>query len=157
MELTRPAQQPWATPSLYWPQLQQATAELDPPYGVISLEALAHNAFDMLDRAKGTPIRVASKSVRVRGVIDAVLALPGYAGVLAYTLPEANWLATASADGPAIDDVVVAYPTADRAALRQLGTTPELAALARSYEIDRASAWDTRWSDHAPVVVDYEL
>ncbi|ROS29067.1 exodeoxyribonuclease-3 [Rathayibacter sp. PhB127] len=35
--------------------------------------------------------------------------------------------------------------------------TPELAALARSYEIDRASAWDTRWSDHAPVVVDYEL
>ncbi|NRG40031.1 exodeoxyribonuclease III [Rathayibacter sp. VKM Ac-2835] len=35
--------------------------------------------------------------------------------------------------------------------------TPQLAALARSYEIDRASAWDTRWSDHAPVVVDYEL
>ncbi|WP_308197460.1 exodeoxyribonuclease III [Rathayibacter sp. VKM Ac-2928] len=35
--------------------------------------------------------------------------------------------------------------------------TPELAALARSHEIDRASAWDTRWSDHAPVVVDYEL
>ncbi|MWV50635.1 exodeoxyribonuclease III [Rathayibacter sp. VKM Ac-2803] len=35
--------------------------------------------------------------------------------------------------------------------------TPELAALARTYEIDRASAWDTRWSDHAPVVVDYDL
>jgi exodeoxyribonuclease-3 len=35
--------------------------------------------------------------------------------------------------------------------------TPELAALARSYEIDRADSWDTRWSDHAPVVVDYEL
>ena len=107
--------------------MQEATAELDPPYGVISLDALAHNAFDMLDRAAGTPIRVASKSVRVRGIIDAVLALPGYAGVLAYTLPEANWLATASADGPAIDDVVVAYPTADRGALRQLGRSPELA------------------------------
>jgi hypothetical protein len=101
MKLTRPTERPWATPSQYWPALQAATAELDPPYGVISLDAFAHNAFDMLDRAHGTPIRVASKSVRVRGIIDAVLALPGYAGVLAYTLPEANWLATASADGPA--------------------------------------------------------
>jgi len=128
MELVRPADRPWTTPSTYWPGLQAATADLDPPYGVISLDALAHNAFDMLDRAKGTPIRVASKSVRVRGIIDAVLALPGYAGVLAYTLPEALWLATSSADGAAIDDVVVAYPTADRAALRRLAASPELAA-----------------------------
>ncbi|GAB3607336.1 amino acid deaminase/aldolase [Conyzicola nivalis] len=128
MQLTRPTQTPWSTPERYWPGLTDATAHLDPPYGVISLDALAHNAFDMLDRAKGTPIRVASKSVRVRGVIDAVLALPGYAGVLAYTLPEALWLATASDDGPAIDDVVVAYPTVDRAALRRLGTSHELAA-----------------------------
>ena len=128
MELVRPADRPWTTPSTYWPGLQAATADLDPPYGVISLDALAHNAFDMLDRAKGTPIRVASKSVRVRGIIDAVLALPGYAGVLAYTLPEALWLATPSADGEAIDDVVVAYPTADRAALRRLAASPELAA-----------------------------
>ncbi|WP_411700123.1 amino acid deaminase/aldolase [Conyzicola sp.] len=127
MQLSRASQTPWSTPERYWPELSDATAHLDPPYGVISLDALAHNAFDMLDRAQGTPIRVASKSVRVRGVIDAVLALPGYAGVLAYTLPEALWLATASADGPAIDDVVVAYPTADRAALRRLGTSPELA------------------------------
>ncbi|GAB2468629.1 D-serine deaminase-like pyridoxal phosphate-dependent protein [Conyzicola lurida] len=128
MKLTRPHLTPWTAPAQYWPQLAEATAELDPPYGVISLPALAHNAFDMLDRAKGTPIRVASKSVRVRGVLDAVLALPGYAGVLGYTLPEANWLATDSADGAAITDVVVAYPTADRAALRELATTPHLAA-----------------------------
>ena len=26
-----------------------------------------------------------------------------------------------------------------------------------AYAIDRASAWDTRWSDHAPVVVDYAI
>jgi D-serine deaminase-like pyridoxal phosphate-dependent protein len=128
VKLTRPESARWTTPAQYWPQLAEATAELDPPYGVISLAALAHNAFDMLDRAKGTPIRVASKSVRVRGVLDAVLALPGYAGVLGYTLPEANWLATDSADGAAITDVVVAYPTADRAALRELATTPHLAA-----------------------------
>jgi len=128
VKLVRRADRPWQTPATYWPGLQDATVDLDPPYGVISLDALAHNAFDMLDRAAGVPIRVASKSVRVRGVLDAVLALPGYAGVLAYTLPEANWLATTSADGKAITDVVVGYPTADRGALLRLATTPELAA-----------------------------
>ncbi|RUR01377.1 exodeoxyribonuclease III [Labedella endophytica] len=35
--------------------------------------------------------------------------------------------------------------------------SPALAATVTSYEIDRASAWDTRWSDHAPVVVDYAI
>jgi exodeoxyribonuclease-3 len=33
--------------------------------------------------------------------------------------------------------------------------TPELASTVTSYTVDRASAWDTRWSDHAPVVADY--
>jgi D-serine deaminase-like pyridoxal phosphate-dependent protein len=128
MRLVRPTAAPWQHPERYWPSLEAATAELDPPYGVISQQALAHNAFDLLDRANGTPIRVASKSVRVRPLLDAVLALPGYAGVLAYTLAEANWLATAGEHGEAIADVVVAYPTTDRAALLRLATTPELAA-----------------------------
>lgn len=35
--------------------------------------------------------------------------------------------------------------------------TPALAATVVDYSVDRASAWDTRWSDHAPVVVDYAL
>lgn len=35
--------------------------------------------------------------------------------------------------------------------------TPALAAAVTGYAIDRAPSWDTRWSDHAPVVVDYEL
>lgn len=127
MKLTRPESAPWLNPEQYWPQLEQATSELDPPYGVISVDALAHNTFDMLDRAAGKTIRVASKSVRVRGVIDAVLAVPGYAGVLGYTLPEANWLATAVDGHEAIEDVVVAYPSADRAAYRELGGSAELA------------------------------
>ncbi len=127
MKLERPTAQPWLQPSQYWPQLTAATESYDPPYAALSLTALAHNAFDMLDRAQGMPIRVASKSVRVRGVLDAVLALPGYAGVLAYTLPEALWLATSSKDGKAIEDVVVGYPTADRAAIRSLARDPKLA------------------------------
>ncbi|MCU1423915.1 MAG: amino acid deaminase/aldolase [Microbacteriaceae bacterium] len=127
MEITRPESAPWRDPAGYWGSLQAATAHLDAPYGVISLAALAHNAYDLLDRAAGTPIRIASKSVRVRGVLDAVLALPGYAGVLGFTLAEALWLATDGPDGPAITDVVVAYPTADRTAIRALAASPELA------------------------------
>ncbi len=122
LALTRPAEAPWRDPASYWPALTAATSELDPPYGVISAEALAANAFDMLDRAAGTPIRVASKSVRVRGVLDAVLALPGYHGVLAYTLPEGIWLAEGG-----IQDVVVGYPSVDRAALARLANDETLA------------------------------
>ena len=35
--------------------------------------------------------------------------------------------------------------------------TPALAATVQNYTVDKASAWDTRWSDHAPVVVDYAI
>ncbi|WP_430296150.1 exodeoxyribonuclease III [Sinomonas sp. B1-1] len=35
--------------------------------------------------------------------------------------------------------------------------TPALADVARNAVVDRASAWDTRWSDHAPLVIDYKL
>ncbi|AMB60464.1 alanine racemase [Microterricola viridarii] len=106
----------------YWRRLDAATAELDPPFAVLQLDALRHNASDMVRRAAGMPIRVASKSLRVRGVIEQLLALPGYHGVLAYTLAEALWLAET------VDDVVVGYPSVDRASIRRLATTPELAA-----------------------------
>jgi len=119
--LTPQTSAPWREPSRYWPGLTAATADYDPPYGVISLQALAANAHSMLERASGTTIRVASKSVRVRAVIDAVLALPGFSGILAYTLAEALWLAEDH------DDVVVAYPTADRTALRRLAGDERLA------------------------------
>ena len=35
--------------------------------------------------------------------------------------------------------------------------SPALAPSALSYAIDKAGSWDTRWSDHAPVVIDYEF
>ncbi|WP_025158668.1 amino acid deaminase/aldolase [Leifsonia aquatica] len=131
MDLTSPptpAQRTWTTPDVFWPSLSAATTRLDPALAVLHLPALRHNTHDMLRRAGGKPIRVASKSVRVRSVLDAVLALPGYAGVLAYTLPEALWLAEGDAEHPPIEDVVVGYPTADRGAIARLAQSPELAA-----------------------------
>lgn len=35
--------------------------------------------------------------------------------------------------------------------------TPQLAAAAHTAVVDRAPSWDTRWSDHAPLVIDYNL
>lgn len=35
--------------------------------------------------------------------------------------------------------------------------TPALAATVKNYTVDRAESHDARWSDHAPVVVDYDL
>lgn len=35
--------------------------------------------------------------------------------------------------------------------------TPALAATALNYTVDKAASWDTRWSDHAPVVIDYDI
>ena len=113
---------PWLDPARYWPTLTRATAHLDTPVAALHLGALRYNIRDMLDRAAGTPIRVATKSLRVRSVIEAILAVPGYQGVLAYTLPEALWLAET------VDDVVVAYPTVDRGAIQRLATSPDLAA-----------------------------
>lgn len=126
MRLERQRVAPWDDEHDWWPALTAATHDLDAPVGVLSVEALASNAFDLLDRAQGLPIRVASKSVRVRGVLDAVLALPGYRGILAYTLAEALWLAEGR-DGTAHDDVVVGYPTADRGAIARLAADEELA------------------------------
>ncbi len=104
-------------------RLDRATAELDPPFGVIDLDAFRANAADLVRRAGGTTIRVASKSVRCRDLLRDVLALDGYAGILAFTLPEALWLAGYDA----FTDVVVGYPTAHRDGIRRLGADEALA------------------------------
>jgi D-serine deaminase-like pyridoxal phosphate-dependent protein len=99
------------------------TADLDPPLAVVDLDAFRVNAASLAARAGGKPIRVASKSVRCRQLLREALATPGFRGVMAYTLPEALWLA---ADGVS-DDVLVAYPTTHRAGLRALAADERLA------------------------------
>src|SRR3954465_13926173 len=52
----------------------RATADLEPPFAVIDLEAFDRNATDLLRRARETPVRLASKSVRCRALIERALA-----------------------------------------------------------------------------------
>jgi D-serine deaminase-like pyridoxal phosphate-dependent protein len=94
----------------------RAAADLDPPLAVVDLGAFDRNAADMTRRAAGRPIRVATKSLRCRYLIERALATPGYRGVMCYSLPEALWLHAMGTS----DDLLVAYPTVDRRALRAL-------------------------------------
>ncbi|MRX45491.1 alanine racemase [Agromyces kandeliae] len=124
LDLRPSAARTWLEPSAHWPALTEATRHLDAPVGALHLGALRWNAQEMLRRAAGTPIRIATKSIRVRAVVEALLALPGYRGVLAYTLGEAIRLAERM---PRLDDLVVGYPTAEVAGIRRLATDPDLA------------------------------
>jgi len=81
------------------------------PCAILDLDLLAWNARDMLRRAAGRPIRLGTKSIRSVAVLRFAMALSGrFAGLLCYTAREAAWLATQG-----FDDLVVAYPTVDRA------------------------------------------
>jgi D-serine deaminase-like pyridoxal phosphate-dependent protein len=105
-------------------RLDHATAHLETPIAVVDLAAFDANAAALAARSAGKPIRVASKSVRCRALLERVLARPGWHGVMAYTLPEAIWLVRSGVT----DDVLVAYPTVDRRAIGELGKDPDLAA-----------------------------
>ncbi|MGW2922653.1 amino acid deaminase/aldolase [Streptomyces angustmyceticus] len=101
----------------------QATAALDAPLAVVDLRAFDANAADLVRRAKGKPVRVASKSVRCRALLERVLARDGFEGIMSFTLAESLWLARSG-----FDDVLLAYPSADRAGFAELTGDPELAA-----------------------------
>jgi D-serine deaminase-like pyridoxal phosphate-dependent protein len=98
------------------------TADLEPPFAVVDLPAFRRNADDLVRRAAGTPIRVASKSVRCRALIAEALGRPGFRGVMSYALPEALWLARHG-----VTDILMGYPTVHRAALRELAGDAEAA------------------------------
>ena len=117
-------------------RLRRAVVDLDPPMAVLDLEAFDRNASDLLRRAGGKPIRVASKSVRVPGLLRRVLDRPGFAGLLCYSLAEALWL-----QSNGFDDLVLGYPTVDRAAISALSGA-ESAASAITLMIDDVAQLD---------------
>ncbi|GAB2471057.1 amino acid deaminase/aldolase [Promicromonospora xylanilytica] len=99
-------------------RLSAATSGLPAPLAVVDLDVFDANALDLLKRADGVPVRVASKSVRVRSLVERA-AGHGFAGVMAYSLREALWLV-----GEGVHDVLVGYPTVDREALATLAADP---------------------------------
>lgn len=95
---------------------------------MVDLDLFDRNAAALVRRAAGTPVRLATKSVRVRALVERALAVPGFHGLMAYSVREALWLVEAM---PATaTDVLVAYPSVDVAALTGLVRSPQ--ALART-------------------------
>jgi len=91
-------------------------AEVEAPFAFVDLEAMWANAEEMLGRAGGKPIRVASKSIRCRALLEAILARdPRFQGLMTFTLPETLWLAEQG-----FENLLLAYPTADVGALEEL-------------------------------------
>jgi D-serine deaminase-like pyridoxal phosphate-dependent protein len=94
----------------------EAFAGLEAPFAFVDLDALHSNAAEMLARVGGKPIRLASKSLRCRGMQRLLLdRYPGLRGQLTYTLPETLWL-----DGAGFENLLLAYPSVDRTALQAL-------------------------------------
>ncbi len=104
------------------------------PLAVVDLDAFDANAAAMARRAGGTPIRVASKSLRVPDLVRRALGHDGFRGVLAYTLAEALWLVEHEITG----DVLVAYPTVDTDAVARLVASPRMASMVTLMIDDRA-------------------
>ncbi len=106
------------TPGDLYDRYETAFGERDAPFAFVDLDAMWANAGDMLRRAGGKPIRVASKSVRCRPLLERILARDGFQGLMTFTLRESQWLG--------VENMLLAYPTADREALAQLEREPVL-------------------------------
>ena len=120
-------------PEQAYSRLEHATAGLRAPFALVDLDAMRANAEDLERRAAATPIRLASKSLRCRALQEQVLARGGFQGTLAFTLPEALWLASHGTD-----DILVAYPTADATALGALAQRSQSAAERITVMLDSA-------------------
>jgi D-serine deaminase-like pyridoxal phosphate-dependent protein len=97
-------------------QLEQIFDDVEAPFAFVDLDAMWSNAKEMLTRAGEKPIRVASKSVRCRALLERILRRDErFAGLMTFTLPETLWLA-----GNGFENLLLAYPTADSAALGEL-------------------------------------
>jgi D-serine deaminase-like pyridoxal phosphate-dependent protein len=100
---------------------EAAFAAVEAPFAFVDLDGMWANAADMLRRAAGKPIRVATKSLRCRPLIEAALAHDdGFKGLMTFTLPETLWLWELG-----VDDLLLAYPTADRQSLARLAAIDE--------------------------------
>jgi len=96
-------------------------ASVEAPFAFVDLDAMFANGLDMLQRAGGKPIRVATKSLRCRPLIASALENdPGFQGLMTFTLAETLWLWEMG-----FENLLLAYPTADRQELARLAAIEE--------------------------------
>jgi D-serine deaminase-like pyridoxal phosphate-dependent protein len=111
-----PTPLPLPTPTEAFERFEETFSGRQAPFAFLDLDAAWSNAADMLRRSRGKPIRIGSSAIRSRPVLERLLDLdPGFQGALTFSLAETLWLWERD-----VRDLVVAYPTADRACLTRL-------------------------------------
>lgn len=97
-------------------QLEQIFEQVEAPFAFVDLDAMWSNAEAMLERGGAKPVRVASKSLRCRALLEQILNRDErFDGLMTFTLPETLWLAEGG-----FENLLLAYPTADTGALGEL-------------------------------------
>ena len=71
--VTKHAAPPAVARERTYEELESIFAGVDAPFALVDLDAMWSNGQEMLARAQGTPIRVASKSVRCRPLLAQML------------------------------------------------------------------------------------
>lgn len=111
-----PTPLPLPTPMEAYERFEAVFGGRQAPFAFLDLDAVWANAADMLRRSRGKPIRIVSRSIRSRPVLQRLLDLdPGFQGALTHSLPETLWLWERG-----LRDLIVSRPTADRASLTRL-------------------------------------
>ena len=95
---------------------EEIFSEVQAPFAFVDLDAMWANSDSMLARAGDKPVRVATKSIRSLDLVGRILDRDErYSGLMTFTLPETLWLADQG-----FTDLLLAYPTTDLEALREL-------------------------------------
>jgi D-serine deaminase-like pyridoxal phosphate-dependent protein len=133
-------------------EYEEVFAEIEAPFAFVDLDAMWANADSMLTRAAAKPIRVASKSLRCRAVLGRILQRhERFQGVMSYTLPETLWLGEQG-----FENLLLAYPTADTGALRELAlrsaANPEQAPIVMVDCVEHLDAIESVLGSGAPAI-----
>ena len=104
-------------------RLSAATRALPAPLAVARPRRVRRQRRTLVGRSHGLPIRIATKSLRSRPLIERALGRDGFAGLMCYAVPEALWWARTGHT-----DLMVAYPSVDVPALTELAADPALTA-----------------------------
>jgi D-serine deaminase-like pyridoxal phosphate-dependent protein len=131
---------------------ERVFTEVEAPFAFVDLDAMWANAEAMLERAGRKPIRVATKSIRCRALTEEILDRDArFIGLMTYTLPETLWLAEHGHT-----DLLLAYPTADHAGLRELAlrsaADPERAPLVMVDSVEHLEAIEAVLGADAPPI-----
>jgi D-serine deaminase-like pyridoxal phosphate-dependent protein len=90
------------------------------PFAWLDLNALDENIATITSRAKGKNIRIATKSIRCRFVLDYLLEkLPHSFGLMAFTLEEALWLSELG-----FTNILMGYPTYEKQLIEKVFSNP---------------------------------